>query len=103
MTADRSGRSNSGSPLRVIGMIDEGQYFPSGANPASGLQLLKEAVQNHGSSGGVMTAANCAMVVQLSALVAQLPCLQVLELTHHPHIVVDRVRVEVQRSHSGEA
>ncbi len=103
MTADRPGRSKSGSPLRVIGIVDEGQYIPSGTNPASGLQLLKEAVQNHGSSRGVMTAANCAMVAQLSALVGQLPCLQVLELTHHPHVVVDGVRNEVQQCHPGEA
>ncbi len=69
---------------------------------ASGLQLLREAVQNHGCSSRVMTAANAEAVTQISALAAQLPSLQVLELTHHHQLVVDAVRDAVQGSTTGE-
>ena len=102
MTAERLSRANSSSPLRVIGIVDEGQYIPSSSNSTSGLQLLKEAVKNHGCSSRVMTAANAEAVAQLSALAAQLPCLQVLELTHHPHVVLDGVRDAIQGLASGE-
>ena len=103
MAAERQTRAESSSPLRVIGIVDEGQYICSGSNAASGLQLLKEAVQNHGCSSRIMTAANAEAVTQLSALAAQLPSLQVLELTHHPHMVVDAVRDALQRSASSES
>ncbi len=103
MAADRQTRADSCSPLRVIGIVDEGQYICSGSNAATGLQLLREAVQNHGCSSRVMTAANAEAVTQISALAAQLPSLQVLELTHHPHKVVDAVRDCLQGSTSSES
>lgn len=102
MAADRLSRADSSSPLRVIGIVDEGHYICSGSNSASGLQLLREAVQNRGCSSRIMTAANAEAVAQISALAAQLPSLQVLELTHHPHLVIDGIRDAMQGSVSGE-
>ena len=102
MAAERLSRAQSSSPLRVIGIVDEGQYICSSSNSASGLQLLREAVQNHGCSSRIMTAANAEAVTQISALAAQLPSLQVLELTHHPQLVVDAIRENMQGSATGE-
>ena len=103
MTARRLGTAGSSSPLRVIGIVDEGQYIASSsAGYTSGLQLLKEAVQNHGSSS-IMTAASAVAVAQISALAMQLPCLQVLELTHHPKAVVAGVKDALRSPPSGDA
>lgn len=102
MSAERQSRADASSPLRVIGIVDEGQYISSGSSSsASGLQLLKEAVQNHGSTW-TMTAATAASIAQISELVLQLPCLQVLELTHHPHVVVEGVKAALHDSAPGE-
>ena len=103
MAARRFDRAESSSPLRVIGIVDEGQYIASSsAGYTSGLQLLKEAVQNHGSSS-TMTAAHAVAVAQISALALQLPCLQVLELTHHPKAVVEGVKNALTSPPSGDA
>ena len=101
MAGERLIRAQSSSPLRVIGIVDEGQYICSSSNSASGLQLLREAVQNHGCSSNIMTAANAEAVTQISALAAQLSCLQVLELTHHPHMVIDAIKEALQGTASG--
>lgn len=102
MTARRLDRTGSSSPLRVIGIVDEGQYIASSSTGhTSGMQLLKEAVQNHGSSS-IMTAAHAVAVAQISALAMQLPCLQVLELTHHPKAVVEGVRDALRNPPSGD-
>lgn len=103
MAGERLTRAQSSSPLRVIGIVDEGQYICSSSNSASGLQLLREAVQNHGCSSNIMTAANAEAVTQISALAAQLPSLQVLELTHHPHMVIDAIKEALQGSALGES
>ncbi|BDA43357.1 probable Ankyrin-3 at C-terminar half [Coccomyxa sp. Obi] len=73
-------------PLRVIGVVDEGLFFP-GAR--SGLQMLREAVE--GSCAG-RVGASAGAVELLCGIVRALPHLRVLELTHFSAAVVDGVR-----------
>lgn len=76
-------------PLRVIGVVDEGQYIP-GAR--SGLQMLREAVEGSGAGRAGVGAAAAGAVEVLCGIVRALPHLRVLELTHFSAAVVDGVR-----------
>ncbi len=85
-------------PLRVIGVVEQGQYIAGGAQ--SGLQMLREAVEG-GGAGWAGGAASAGSVALLWGLVCALPRLRVLELTHFSAAVVDGVRALL--SPSGEA
>lgn len=99
----RNGADDSGAgadaaaagPLRVIGVVEEGYYFPGGGSGSesaqSGLQMLREAVENGGVSRGLSGAARSGAVAALCGVAAALPCLRVLELTHFAPTVVDDV------------